>query len=189
MSYHTAITQATTAYTLPSNKPFHHSPTLPHPFSSDTSHLTAAMALKLFSTIVNAIKSGEPELLEFADLTPEESTLVLESLFDPINHFEEYTFRVYFSAPDRHLRVVMPSSDPKRPVRPMVRPAGRQSGQSGHDSEQPGSVRLKLFPATKAWRRPGDRQAEWFGNPSRSCQMPRLNRQMPRLSFSHTTYF
>ncbi|RPA98355.1 hypothetical protein L873DRAFT_1039087 [Choiromyces venosus 120613-1] len=67
------------------------------------------MASKLFSTIVKAIKSGEPELLEFADLPPEDSTLVLESLFDPINHFEDYNFRVHFSAPDRHLRVVMPS--------------------------------------------------------------------------------
>ncbi|RPA97068.1 hypothetical protein L873DRAFT_1156559 [Choiromyces venosus 120613-1] len=86
-------------------------------------------------------------------------------------------------APNRSINKGVPSprthttttSDPKRPVRPMVRPAGRQSGQSGHDSEEPGSVRLKLFPAAKAWRRPGDRQAE-------CCQMPRL-------SFSHTTYF
>ncbi|KAG0136148.1 hypothetical protein HOY82DRAFT_626958 [Tuber indicum] len=65
------------------------------------------MTSKIFPTTVRAIKSGEPELLEFVDLAPNDSTLILESLFDPINHFEERKFT--FSAPDHHLRVVMPS--------------------------------------------------------------------------------
>ncbi|KAG0129605.1 hypothetical protein HOY82DRAFT_651845 [Tuber indicum] len=67
------------------------------------------MASKIFPTIVKAIKSGKPEVLELADLSPKDSTLLLEGLFDPKNHFEERGFRVHFSAPDHHLRVVMPS--------------------------------------------------------------------------------
>ncbi|KAG0644656.1 hypothetical protein HOY80DRAFT_1028531 [Tuber brumale] len=50
-------------------------------------------------------KSGGPELLGFANLTPKDSTLILENLSDAINHFEERRFRVHFSAPGCHLRV------------------------------------------------------------------------------------
>jgi len=51
-------------------------------------------------------------------------------------------------------------SVPKRPVRTM----GRQSGQSGHGFEKPGSVRLKLSTAAKACRRPGNRRVERIGD-------------------------
>ncbi|KAG0634123.1 hypothetical protein HOY80DRAFT_1140931 [Tuber brumale] len=68
------------------------------------------MAEKIFYTILPAIKSGKPELLEFDNLDPEVSTRVLDSLFDYSNrHLEERSFRVHFSAPDRYLRVVIPS--------------------------------------------------------------------------------
>ncbi|KAG0130313.1 hypothetical protein HOY82DRAFT_670614 [Tuber indicum] len=68
------------------------------------------MAEKIFHTILPAIKSGKPQLLEFDNLDPEVSTHVLDSLFDDSNgHLEEHSFRVNFSAPDRFLMVVMPS--------------------------------------------------------------------------------
>ncbi|KAG0637832.1 hypothetical protein HOY80DRAFT_226334 [Tuber brumale] len=67
------------------------------------------MAEKAFYTILKAIKSGEPESLEFADLAPADSTQIIESLSVHTGHLEEHRFRVHFSAPDHHLRVVMPS--------------------------------------------------------------------------------
>ncbi|KAG0633848.1 hypothetical protein HOY80DRAFT_1141112 [Tuber brumale] len=68
------------------------------------------MAEKIFYTILPAIKSGKPEVLEFDNLAPEVSTQVIESLFDYCNrHLEERSFRVHFPAPDHHLRVVIPS--------------------------------------------------------------------------------
>ncbi|PUU82732.1 hypothetical protein B9Z19DRAFT_1120321 [Tuber borchii] len=71
------------------------------------------MESNIFYTILKAIQSGEPESLEFARLDPEESALVVESLFNPKNGLERYRFRVHLSsrpfAPDCHLRVVIPS--------------------------------------------------------------------------------
>jgi len=80
-------------------------------------------------------------------------------------------------------RVGTVGSVPKRPVRTIVRTMGRQSGQSGHGFEKPGSVRLKLSTAAKACRRPGNRRVERIGDrqmPRQSHQMPRQSRQMPR---------
>jgi len=59
-------------------------------------------------------------------------------------------------------------SAPKRPVRTM----GRQSGQSGHGFEKPGSVRLKLSTAAKACGRPGNRRVERIGDPSKAARFP-----------------
>jgi len=77
----------------------------------------------MFSTILKAIKSGEPGLLELASLDPEEAAPVVESLFDPRNCSERYVFRdtpphklyplltqvsVHFSVLGHHLRMVIP---------------------------------------------------------------------------------
>ena len=59
-------------------------------------------------------------------------------------------------------------SVPKRPVRAM----GWQSGQSGHGLEKPGSVRLKLSTAAKAYRRPGNRWVERIGDPGKAARCP-----------------
>lgn len=50
------------------------------------------MESDLFQTILEAIQSGEHEVLEFAHLDPKESALVVESLFDPKNGLERYRF-------------------------------------------------------------------------------------------------
>ncbi|PUU77713.1 hypothetical protein B9Z19DRAFT_1127966 [Tuber borchii] len=67
------------------------------------------MASEVFDKIVKAIEAGEPELLEFANLAPEDSALILESLLDPRNGLDERAHRIHFSAPDRHLRMIQPS--------------------------------------------------------------------------------
>jgi len=51
------------------------------------------MASEVFYKILKAIETGEPEFLEFTDLAPEVSALVLESLFDPRNGLERRRFR------------------------------------------------------------------------------------------------
>ncbi|PUU79832.1 hypothetical protein B9Z19DRAFT_1063949 [Tuber borchii] len=66
-------------------------------------------ASDIFYQILGAIKSGQPEWLQYSDLAPKDSAVVLDSLFDPRNGFEDYRFRVHFSAPDRYLRVMMPT--------------------------------------------------------------------------------
>lgn len=43
--------------------------------------------------ILKAIKSGQPELLQYSDLAPEDSASVLDSLLDSRNGFEDYRFR------------------------------------------------------------------------------------------------
>ncbi|KAG0124164.1 hypothetical protein HOY82DRAFT_635229 [Tuber indicum] len=78
--------------------------------SSPTTRAARVAAQKVFYTIRDAIKSGKPEVLEFANLDSAVSDLVLDSLFDPVDsHLEEHSFRVHFSALDHHLMVVMPS--------------------------------------------------------------------------------
>ena len=47
------------------------------------------MASEVFYKIVKAIKACEPEQLEFANLEPEDSALILKSLFDPKNGLDE----------------------------------------------------------------------------------------------------
>lgn len=47
------------------------------------------MASPIFYQILNAIETRQPELLEFANLAPEVSALVLDSLFDPRNQLLE----------------------------------------------------------------------------------------------------
>lgn len=51
------------------------------------------MAEQVFYSILRATNTGEPESLEFTNLTPEDSALVLESLFDPRNNLERRSFR------------------------------------------------------------------------------------------------
>ena len=51
------------------------------------------MVSKVFYTILKAIETGKPEFLEFTDLAPEVSALVLESLSDPRNDLERRRFR------------------------------------------------------------------------------------------------
>ena len=78
----------------------------------------------MFSTILKAIKSGEPGLLELASLDLEEAALVVESFFDLRYCSKRYFFRdipprklypllfqvsVHFSVLGHHLRVVIPS--------------------------------------------------------------------------------
>ncbi|KAG0642495.1 hypothetical protein HOY80DRAFT_1036437 [Tuber brumale] len=78
--------------------------------SSPTTRATRMAAEKVFYTIRDAIKSGKPEVLQFANLDLAVSNLVLDSLFDRVNsHLEEHSFRVHFSALDHHLTVVMPN--------------------------------------------------------------------------------
>ena len=50
---------------------------------------TQAMASEVFYKIVKAIKACEPEQLEFANLEPEDSALILKSLLDPKNGLDE----------------------------------------------------------------------------------------------------
>ena len=50
------------------------------------------MASEVFYKIVKAVEAREPELLEFANLAPEDSAWILKSLFDPKNGLDE---RVY----------------------------------------------------------------------------------------------
>ncbi|CUS12258.1 unnamed protein product [Tuber aestivum] len=102
------------AYASTFDQLFDPSPTSPYTFSSDmsspTTRATRAVAEKVFHAICDAIKSGKPEVLEFANLDSAVSDLVLDSLFDRINgHLEEHSFHVHFSALDHHLLVVMPS--------------------------------------------------------------------------------
>ena len=47
------------------------------------------MASEVFYKIVNAIEACEPEVLEFANLSLEDSALILKSLLDPKNGLEE----------------------------------------------------------------------------------------------------
>ena len=51
-------------------------------------------------------------------------------------------------------------SDPKRPVRTIVRTMGRQSGQSGRGFQKPGSVRPKPQKPADAQAKPTDAQAK-----------------------------
>lgn len=51
------------------------------------------MALEIFYRILNAINPGGMDLLEFADLAPEDSALILDNLFDSRNHLERRNFR------------------------------------------------------------------------------------------------
>jgi len=51
------------------------------------------MAAAVFYKILKAIKAREPESLEFDNLEPEDSALVLESLIEDKNCFEIYHFR------------------------------------------------------------------------------------------------
>ena len=71
-----------------------------------------------------------------------------------------------------HDTMAVETSVPKRPVRTMVRAMGRQSGQSGHGFEKPGSVRLKFPTAAKACRRPGNRRVERIGDPGKAARCP-----------------
>ena len=48
------------------------------------------MAAGVFYKIVKAIEAREPEVLEFANLSPEDSALILKSLLDPENCLDEY---------------------------------------------------------------------------------------------------
>lgn len=47
----------------------------------------------IFSEILKAIKSGQPKLLQYPDLAPEDSAFVLGSLLDSEDDFEDYRFR------------------------------------------------------------------------------------------------
>ena len=47
------------------------------------------MASEVFYKIVKAIEAREPEQLEFANLAPEDSALILKSLLDPKNGLDE----------------------------------------------------------------------------------------------------
>ena len=51
------------------------------------------MASEVFYRIVKAIEAREPDLLEFADLSPEDSALILKSLFEPKNGLDERAHR------------------------------------------------------------------------------------------------
>jgi len=51
------------------------------------------MASEVFYKIIKAIEAREPELLEFANLSPEDSAWILKSLFDPKNGVDERAHR------------------------------------------------------------------------------------------------
>lgn len=51
------------------------------------------MASEVFYKIVKAVEVREPELLEFANLVPEDSAWILKSLFDPKNGLDERAHR------------------------------------------------------------------------------------------------
>ena len=51
------------------------------------------MASEVFYKIVNAIEAREPEVLEFVNLSPEDSAFILKSLFDPKNGVGESAYR------------------------------------------------------------------------------------------------
>ena len=51
------------------------------------------MASEVFYKILDAIEAREPDVLEFANLAPEDSALILKSLFDPKNGVDERAHR------------------------------------------------------------------------------------------------
>ena len=51
------------------------------------------MASEVFYKIVNAIEARESEVLEFVNLSPEDSAFILKSLFDPKNGVGERAYR------------------------------------------------------------------------------------------------
>ena len=51
------------------------------------------MASEVFYKILEAIETREPDVLEFANLAPEDSALILKSLFDPKNGVDERAYR------------------------------------------------------------------------------------------------
>lgn len=51
------------------------------------------MSEEIFKQVVNAIKSGRPDMLLFDNVDPEDFAHALESLRHPANHLEERSFR------------------------------------------------------------------------------------------------
>ena len=47
----------------------------------------------ILSEILQARKSGQPELLQYSDLAPEDSASILDTLLDSKNCSEDYRFR------------------------------------------------------------------------------------------------
>ena len=91
-----SVERAAATWTSSFLNPFHHSLIQYCSFQPNTFFffsLTQAMASAIFYKILKAIKAREPELLEFDNLEPEDSALVLASLIDDKNCLERYHFR------------------------------------------------------------------------------------------------
>ncbi|RPB01587.1 hypothetical protein L873DRAFT_634173 [Choiromyces venosus 120613-1] len=67
------------------------------------------MSAKIFRDILHAVDVRSPELLIFNDVDPEDFADVLEGLRRPNNHLERRSIRIHWFAPDKILKVVMPS--------------------------------------------------------------------------------
>lgn len=48
---------------------------------------------KIFPRIIQTIKAGEPEVLQFTDIKPEDASYLIRSLRHPSNHLESYGHR------------------------------------------------------------------------------------------------
>ncbi|RPB04943.1 hypothetical protein L873DRAFT_1186548 [Choiromyces venosus 120613-1] len=67
------------------------------------------MSDKIFREVLNAIQKRSPELLIFNDVDPDDFADVLKGLRRRTNYLERRSFRIHWFAPDKILKVVMPS--------------------------------------------------------------------------------
>ncbi|KAG0643019.1 hypothetical protein HOY80DRAFT_1100847 [Tuber brumale] len=68
------------------------------------------MATQILRTIMEALETRNPEFLVFQELDPIVSTEILDNLLHPNDNTNTFGCRIHFVAPDRYLKVVMPTT-------------------------------------------------------------------------------
>ncbi|KAG0632691.1 hypothetical protein HOY80DRAFT_897661 [Tuber brumale] len=68
------------------------------------------MATQILRTIMEALETRNPEFLVFTELDPIVSTEILDNLLHPTDNTNTFGCRIHFVAPDRYLKVVMPTT-------------------------------------------------------------------------------
>ncbi|KAG0138788.1 hypothetical protein HOY82DRAFT_544840 [Tuber indicum] len=67
------------------------------------------MSDQLFDQVLKAVRTGNPDVLFFPDVDPEDFACSLESLRAHANRREKYSFRIHWFSREKTLKLVMPS--------------------------------------------------------------------------------
>ncbi|KAG0134971.1 hypothetical protein HOY82DRAFT_634089 [Tuber indicum] len=84
-------------------------PGFTHKISQQTHLNTEKIAKQIVRKIRKVQKTFDPPLLIFADIHRELGSEILALLYRPGYHFDESCIRLHYSAPDRYLRIAIPT--------------------------------------------------------------------------------